>query len=201
MPLPAANECAKVRVSFRDADNNEAVNIFHIRDEYGDFTIERAEVAAEAFEDWVNTYWDTVAVDDWKCFRIEVVGLNEGAQYYFDLDMDTAGAVVGNPLPNNVTLAVSLRTGMVGRSRRGRVYHVGLAEAMVSVNDVVAPYNATIPTAYFNLIGILNVLDMRLVVISYYEDGALRSVPLVSEVIDAILTDNTVDTQRRRLPK
>lgn len=201
MPLPAIADAFKARISFRDGDGNIAVNVFHFIDQVGPLNTVRATALATKLATWVGTQWDAMACDDWECFRIEVVGIDEGPMPYVDYSMNNFGAVTGNPLPNNVTLAISLRTGYAGRAYRGRVFHVGLAESMVSINDVVAPWNADIPAAYYNLIGIAAGDDFTWGVASYFLDGQPRQFGIITPITNCVLVDNIVDTQRRRLPK
>lgn len=115
---------------------------------------------------------------------------------------DTTGTLTGTPLPNNVTIAVSFRTPGRGRSSRGRNYFCGLTEASLS-----STLGQTINTSYAaDLLAAYDALDAALstgwshVIVSRYLDGAPRSAGLAIPVTNYILTDLTVDSQRRRLP-
>jgi len=105
------------------------------------------------------------------------------------------------PLPNNVTIAVSFRTGFTGRSRRGRLYHIGLGEQYVLDNNVTAIIAAAILGAYGDMLtGIATTTSSDHVIVSYCGDGDWRTNALITPVTSYTMTDTTVDTQRKRLP-
>lgn len=113
-----------------------------------------------------------------------------------------AGTYSGTPLPNNTTLAVSFRTNGRGRSARGRNYAVGLTETALSSTlgqAVQATYAADIIEAYEYLLTDTPA-DWSWVIVSRYVNGSPRANGLVIPVTNVILTDLTVDSQRRRLP-
>lgn len=114
----------------------------------------------------------------------------------------TVGAVAGTFMPNNVTVAISLRTGLSGRSFRGRVYHCGLASSYILNNSIQPSLLPNILTGYRNLIlpaGNVPTAGFELVVLSYYANKAVRAAPVPTPVT-AMQSDGILDSQRRRLP-
>lgn len=113
-----------------------------------------------------------------------------------------AGTDASPQMPNNVTVAMSLRTALRGRSFRGRLYHVGLPEAQVQNNNVV-PASLTSLLGAYNLLVALDSASLgqnyQLVVLSYWANKALRSVPVATPVV-SITSEGIIDSQRRRLP-
>lgn len=112
------------------------------------------------------------------------------------------GTYGGTPLPNNATIAVSFRTAGRGRSSRGRNYAVGLTETALSslLGQNVQPlYAASLITAYSEFFVNLPT-GWSWVVISRTVNGLPRADALVQTVTDVVLTDTTIDSQRRRLP-
>jgi hypothetical protein len=107
----------------------------------------------------------------------------------------------GSPaLPGNNTLAVSLRTGLTGRSARGRWYWVGLSEAQVTDNLVLAGPAASIVAAMDALISTINGLSSQPVIVSFVSGGIPRPGGPVKFIInDALLVDTVIDSQRGRL--
>jgi hypothetical protein len=130
------------------------------------------------------------------------------------------GTFNGSPLPgaggepsdgcaNNVTLAIKLSTAVLGRSGHGRFYFVGINAGL---------YNATAPnvlkagavsdfqdanTGFYNDTlnqEVASGVTARLTVASFVTDGAPRDVAILNDVTAIVLTDNTFDSQRRRLP-
>jgi len=112
-----------------------------------------------------------------------------------------AGSFGQPSLPNNVAICASLRTGLAGRSARGRWYWQGLTEGVVFDNDVIAGHIASIDGALSNLGGTIVGLGFLWVIWSYISGGAPRvGGPVYFGVSDIIFVDSVVDSQRRRLP-
>jgi len=122
-----------------------------------------------------------------------------------DTPAGTFGGKVGNPMPGNVSLAVSFRTGGRGRSSRGRNYFVGLVEDQISGNTVNAGDAEDIRAAYQALIAAANGIGSPWVVVSRFSgvDSDGKPIPRAEGVTSLItsvsLVDNDVDSQRRRL--
>lgn len=118
----------------------------------------------------------------------------------------------GNPaLPNSCTIAVSLRTAILGRSFHGRVFLCGLGRNSVdpTAPNSVQPSDATqIITAFTDLVNawkanhgaglILDRFPMQ--VASFRHAGADRSPAMLTDVDHVTLSDLSIDNQRRRLP-
>jgi hypothetical protein len=111
------------------------------------------------------------------------------------------GSGTADPLPNNVALCVSFRTEGRGRSARGRNYISGHAETSLSGNTFNATVSNGIRDAYEELLDATTYTgSWTWVVLSRFEDGVARAAGLVQPVTAVVLTDTTVDSQRRRLP-
>lgn len=108
----------------------------------------------------------------------------------------------GGYLPVNVTLAVSFRTGTIGRSYRGRNYFIGLRAGMLSGNYVVSGNAAAIVEAYEYLLvgGDLAGSGWTWVVCSRRHNKAWREEGVMTTINAVTVTDLTVDTRRGRLP-
>lgn len=111
-----------------------------------------------------------------------------------------AGALASNAMPSQVSIAMSLRTGLAGRSFRGRVYHIGLTEAQVAGDFLNAGVAAALLTKYAGLLATgFTSIGFELVVVSRFANGVPRAFGVTSAVKSIILVDERVDTQRRRL--
>lgn len=113
-----------------------------------------------------------------------------------------AGSYTGTPLPNNVTLAVSFRTVGRGRSSRGRNYAVGLTETALSstLGQTVQSTYATALVDGYRALAAAIPAGWSHVIVSFWEDGVARSEGLPIPVTSILITDFTIDSQRRRLP-
>jgi hypothetical protein len=110
-----------------------------------------------------------------------------------------AGAQAGAALPGNVAFCVSLRTGLAGRSFRGRTYFAGLTEPEVTENEL----NPIRAAAFVDgLDGVrLDLLSggFQLVIVSRQFNNVPRTTAVSTPVSAVLSIDNIVDTQRRRL--
>lgn len=105
----------------------------------------------------------------------------------------------GAALPNNVTVAVKLATPYRGRSYQGRQYVIGMSEELINGNTIVPTTYTSYTNAYSALIGIL-LPDWALVVVSYQVNKTPRTVAH-STAVTSVKVNQTIDSQRRRLPE
>lgn len=109
------------------------------------------------------------------------------------------GTVAGETCPNNVTIAVGLRTGLRGRSFRGRIYHIGFATSMTSLNQILPTDLPGFITNYSGLLTLGVAPIFHLQVLSY-QTNLLVNNPAVATPVTGITVDVNLDSQRRRLP-
>lgn len=103
--------------------------------------------------------------------------------------------------PNNVSITVSFRTGVTGRSYRGRNYWLGLTEPNVINSSVNPAHAALIVDAYAGMTGPDTIAtDWRWGVYSRYVNGVPRETGQFTDITTVLITDYVVDSQRRRLP-
>jgi hypothetical protein len=121
----------------------------------------------------------------------------------------TPGVTGGNPnepAPNNVTYTVSFRTGLTGRSFRGRNYVPGIPNDQISTNTILADFRTGVLAFYTELKTLATDAGLSWVVVSRYSgvDSDGKPIPRVTGVTTPIQSvgtaDFTVDSQRRRLP-
>lgn len=109
------------------------------------------------------------------------------------------GSVSGHDLPLNVTMAVSFRTGLRGRSYRGRNYLCGMIDTGQAHSTIDPTYLSSIKTAYEALITEVEPEGIEWVVVSRYHNKAPRTTGVASQIL-TVSVDSTTDSQRRRLP-
>lgn len=102
-------------------------------------------------------------------------------------------------LPGNATLAVSFRTGLAGRSFRGRNFVPGMTVGDVEGNTVTTGFAGEMSSGYAGLLTALVDSDFTWVVVSRVTEGAIRATGLTTPVIAVAITDLLVDSMRRRL--
>ena len=124
----------------------------------------------------------------------------DGATAGYASNPPVGGNNVNESVSNNTTLCLSLRTGGRGRSRRGRLYIVGLTENVVSDNRVsVAARNAW-NAGWAALLDPDNTAGFQWCVLSRRNEGVLRPVAVGATITQVLFVDDVVDSQRRRLP-
>lgn len=127
-----------------------------------------------------------------------------GAVVELDLATPRPGTVSGLPLPNHATIAISWRTGLAGRSQRGRSYFVGLADSSLDTTgqQLAAAAATAINASWTALLAAINANVTRsMVVLSRQSDTHPRAVGATTPITSAVFSDLYIDSQRRRLPK
>lgn len=115
------------------------------------------------------------------------------------------GASTANVVPGNVTMSISFRTALRGRSFRGRNYALGLTEDQIAGNQFVTGLTALWQAAYDALIVAAATAGWTWVVVSRFSgvDGDGHPVPrsagVTTPVTSVVVVDDNVDSQRRRL--
>lgn len=118
--------------------------------------------------------------------------------------LEAQGINEGDALPNNVAMAVTLRTAVGGRSGSGRMYIGGIPENAAAGNNASTEWangvQAAIATGLRNRLSETGTFDVRLVIYSTETGGAPRLVGVANQVTAVQILDRTLDSQRRRLP-
>jgi hypothetical protein len=155
------------------------------------------------------------AVDDWATVQLRPILASEatyvnthvrGLTSAIDLEADNgdgtgAGGELGEVLPNNVSYVIAYKTGLTGRSARGRGYLFGIPNVALDANEdvVTAAYRAAVESCFDNLPAFLVAQDWRHVVLSYVTAGVANVPAVIRPVTDYITTDARIDTRRKRL--
>lgn len=157
---------------------------------------------AEMLSTWWNASVKPLQGANTTLREIYLTGQNaaDGASYTYTTGLPVDGTLSGEALPNNCALVVSLRTEKRGRSYRGRVYHMGITEGVCNGNQVTDTYANNVVSAYDALISDAATAGFNLVVCSRRSGNAPRASGVLTTVIDALLVDTVIDSQRRRLP-
>lgn len=122
----------------------------------------------------------------------------QGGQQEIDT-FNQAGTGGGGITPLNSPIVVSLRTAKRGRSYRGRAYVSGIPQdALLNPVDWTVVRTASVAAAFIALQAALDTAGYDLVVASKQHNGVVTDPAETNEVI-AILVDQHVDSQRRRL--
>ncbi len=127
------------------------------------------------------------------------VSVADGAQ--FSAPVNVNGLVLSDPYPNETAFCISLRSGLRGRSRRGRIFLFPPSTSyVVPPNKVTDGYRTGAIDAVQALIDAYDTSGFALSIVSLVSEGAPRTTPLVTRVTAAIAVDNLLDSMRSRKP-
>jgi len=160
--------------------------------------------------DALATLMDAVVDSDYKGILSSDVNysgvLVRGLENELDLtafNNDNAGpcTLTADSLPANVTLCATLRTGLTGRSARGRFYMMPSTNDQMTTPNTFSSGVGTGLTSFLDaVIAAALVEDWQLVVLSRFSGGVKRSVAINNRVLSVEVRNLTSDSQRGRLP-
>lgn len=199
MAFVPAVDCAEAVIGFiGDGGNYNNVLNFKYATAYDQSNIDDL---ADAVDGAVGSDYLAILSDQVSYVNTHVRGLTSSV----DLEgVANASASTGgdsdSPLPSNATLCVSLRTGLTGRSARGRFYSVGATFGDVLTADVfTAAYVAAVVATIVAISTQAGAAGWTLVVLSRRNAGVALTAAVARPVTQIYAVDNNVDSQRRRL--
>lgn len=203
--IPAANV---VKVALRwTVEGLEAFNIINVLCPAPASGSDLTAIAA-VFQAWWTNDWRACISNQASWQGADLTALDSaGAPFLAYLNSGTlAGVDAQAPYPPQVSLAVSLRTGLSGRSYRGRFYVAGLTKGFPSVGGLLSAGSVTsIQTLANGLRTRMVTAGYAVCVLSLYSGVDVNGdkIPRSSGVatpISIMVVGNRLDSQRRRLP-
>lgn len=195
---------AEIRMRYL-LDFENAENVFHV--EHGSldpWPLADLEDLASTFEAWESTDGSTARSVSAHLIEVVVTDLTSLTTQKVTraVSPDIPGAIGGDSLPNNATLAVKADINNRGRGKSGRVFWVGLAESQVTANTINTAARDAIVLALNNLRADVLALDpaYHMVVVHRVVDGVRPAEADWSAIASFSVTDNTIDSQKNRLP-
>lgn len=126
---------------------------------------------------------------------------SDGAQHTITPTGPFTGALTEEPMPNEVSFCISLRSGSRGRSARGRMYVLAMTKFAVVGNFLNAARADLHRQDMQDLIDVVAGQGWQMVVVSYVTNNAPRpGGPVYYPIVTATFEDLTVDSMRRRKP-
>lgn len=114
------------------------------------------------------------------------------------IGLPLAGTATGATLPGSLALCISFRTGLTGRSARGRNYFPGLTEDQVNGNAVAAGTVNAVAIAYQQLLA-GGIEGFTWVVVQRWSNKVELAAGVPRPILSVTVVDVNVDSQRRRL--
>lgn len=183
--------------------NEQVENTLYVRQNVG-WTAESLSLMCGAIATWFQASMLPLLSTFYtfrEAYAVDLTTVSSGTATASPVSTATGGTA-GDPLPGNVALCASFRTGSRGRSFRGRNYVCGLVEPNVTGNNIASTWANSVVNAYEQLL----IPDEWLatiqewVVVSRYANNQPRSSGIATRITDVLVVDTFVDSQRRRLP-
>lgn len=196
IPVP---DTAEVRVE-QTLHGEQVNNILHFARVGGWDGPSLSSLAALVFGQWGNNVMAPLSSAlELQQVVARDISVQDGEQLISPAGPAVPGGVSGPALPGNVAFCITHRTGLVGRSRRGRSYVAGLPEAAVTGNALSSASANALETAFNAVRAATNAQGYFFCVVSRYTNGAPRPAGITTPVIGSVARDLTVDSQRGRL--
>lgn len=190
-----------VFTEFANANGALYGNTFWVRDEQAGVTAPRVGDCLNIFQTWLSTQKMPSVSNQLSATRLNGrdMSIENGELIDRPLTPPIAGTQVSPLMPANVTIAVSLRTGLAGRSFRGRHYWTGLSEGQVAGDFITTGVNTGILAAINALRVALQAADFTWCIVSRTANGVPRTTGVATAITTVFTVDTRVDTMRRRL--
>lgn len=150
-------------------------------------------------QNWVGGSFAPLLSRDWSSTRVTVTDLSAVNSFVLDVPEVDVGGVDIEAAPNNVAACVSFRTGMGGRSSRGRNFVPAIPNSVITLNTLDEVFIGDLLAAYLELVGAGSfVAGWQWCVVSFVSAGVPRGAGLVQPVTTALMTTNKVKSMRSR---
>lgn len=201
MPTVYTPGTIKVAINYQ-LNGQPVANVIHVRkNPVSAVTAADVQDAATTVSNWVVASLQAQQSSGMLLLNVTATDVSQagGPQFITVTGTPEYGAQTGEVLPNNVAFVISFRTGLSGRSFRGRVYNAGLTADQVNGNQVTTAVADAFVGIYEQLAVDLADHDLEHVVLSTIADGVPRATGLATPITSYIYVDLVVDTQRKRL--
>lgn len=203
MPFVPVPDTAQVELIYDTPAGSAENTLWFHYEGAGDITEFALSTLAGQIAEWFVTEVLNLVCDEITLREVVATDMSSEIAESGSSPVDAVGTRADAVQPQNVTMAVSFRTPNRGRSFRGRNYVIGLGEGQVT-NDIVG---ATFVTAWVDgyatipdyIPVVLGVPQWNWVIASRRSEGAPRTTGIFTSVTAVQVTDDFVDSQRRRL--
>lgn len=178
------------------------VNVHHIEDTTKGPTVALTMTDAQGIATAFQALYDNLATtpgfhEDWTLDTIVVRRISGAAGAYepsgesFEFAETAAGAITGDPLPPQIAVCVTKKTGLAGRERRGRCYLAGFAESQAGdPSRITTTVAGQIGDAFAAFAAALQAVDLNY--------GVYSRTLNVLTTVQQFRVGTAFDTQRRR---
>jgi len=189
---------AELRFTLMD---EQIMNTLWFHKDSGEVASADCQTLGEFLADWWSDHMKQLLTDHLTLREVYVRGaerVSGNPEYTATNGLPASGTVGAESMPGNVALCVSFRTGLTGRSYRGRNYISGMNDSVVSGNQFQASFVSNVVNAYGILLDDLPT-GFTWVVASFQTNGVPNIPGRIHPVQSILATDTNVDSMRSRL--
>jgi len=183
-------------------DGQEVANVLHAKLP-GGYSQGDINTLASVVDAWVGAHYLALMNAQVTYQETRVRGLTNIIDLSGVANANTGpGTASGGNLPGNVTVCVTFRSGLTGRSARGRAYSLPM-ESTAQANEATfkTTYTNALAAAFNQLFSDVSSAGWTPVVLSRRTAGALRTTGIGTPIVLAEVRNVVSDSQRGRLPK
>lgn len=197
VPIP---NCALVEFRY-DIEAQQCENTLYVTNEAG-WSADALTGLASNMRDWWSGSLATMIHPIVKLREVVCSDLHDAAGAQVAITGGgLAGTLAGTALPANVAFCISFRSGLRGRSFRGRNYVPGMIqENQETPSTLVGAFVDDLIVVYSGLLTAVFPSGQQWVVASRFADGAPRVTGVTTPVASVVATDRVFDSMRTRLP-
>lgn len=196
VPVP---DTARVTMNFVGLDGGEACNVIYVGATDSPVSLSQMAMITLVVSQWANDHWRLEAASGWTLTTVEALDASTEDGAYVVQNVQVSGTRLIDPLPAMNTIAVQLLTGRSGRSRRGRLYHVGLSEEQ-TLGNYLTPLAADALIACYDALRTAFIEDeLQWRVASFQQDGVKLATAVTYPISNIQLADRKIDRQIRRM--
>lgn len=198
-PFIPVDNTARFRLNFQHM-GELCMNVLHIRlgTAWSENDLDNMSLI---IKDWWDTYLKAQCSSGTQLNTIEATSLEfeDDLRVVFSTGLPIAGTNSSPGMPGGTTVAVRFTSAYSGRSKNGRLFHIGLVEASQSGNTLDATVRTNLIAAYEELLAAINAYgnDASLVIVSYCNNKVWRTTGATT-LVSNVTIDQYIDSQRRR---
>lgn len=204
-PFIPIDKCIRVELIYKNGPL-VAENVIYFDCSFAPAVTDLPALASTIITEWSNNLRAKIS-NNWSLTSVKITSMQSAIapMLEYTTGLPLAGSNNTPAAPPNVTICISFKTGMSGRSARGRVYHIGIGANVVSHQGAVTPATADlIRTGWANFITavVWSGTSPELIhcVASFRTNKQWRDQGVKYEVTSYTLADYNADSMRRRLP-
>lgn len=200
MPFIPTPDCVQSTLFFAGSGGVFAQNRFYFSTASAPTSLDLEEIDDALYDATVANYIDIMS-GFWSLIGITHRAMNEaeGLQLVSPQSYPVVGAVSGGEMEAaQVAYTVTLNSGLVGRSARGRIYGIGINGADANGNSLLPAAQAVYQSKWELMLSAMETAGHAFQIVSFFEGGVARTEGRALAAVSCSVRF-PLATQRRRL--